>query len=193
MDATLRIGLSSWVIQDGNYADFEQGQTAAFALEFFAPEPLAAVSPDTPLERSLTYRRGNAYDLVADVAFIGRHWCVLDAGYRLFSGIDAPGDWTLGLTVRGAVEVSVDPFFYFEDFSKAPRAPPLIYDWRIDRIELETTPWVRASEAVPHRDRSRPSWRDIPRTDAWNDDGGHAEYLLTCTLLDNQRRRTLKP
>src|SRR6266403_81686 len=31
-----QIGLSSWIIQDGNYDNFETGQDAEFALEFYS-------------------------------------------------------------------------------------------------------------------------------------------------------------
>jgi hypothetical protein len=31
-----QIGLSSWIIQDGNYGDFETGQVLGFALEFYS-------------------------------------------------------------------------------------------------------------------------------------------------------------
>jgi hypothetical protein len=37
MTNSFKIGLSSWIIQDGNYPDFKQGERAAFAIEFFAP------------------------------------------------------------------------------------------------------------------------------------------------------------
>lgn len=32
------IGLSAWIIQDGNYDDFAAGQMAEFALEFYSPK-----------------------------------------------------------------------------------------------------------------------------------------------------------
>jgi hypothetical protein len=35
---TLQIGLSSWIIQDGNYEEFEVGREYRFALEFYAPD-----------------------------------------------------------------------------------------------------------------------------------------------------------
>jgi hypothetical protein len=33
----IHVGLFSWIIQDGNYDDFEVGQAAKFALEFYPP------------------------------------------------------------------------------------------------------------------------------------------------------------
>lgn len=44
------IGMSAWVIQDGNYADFSVGQRAEFAIEFYAAEQLrAGAGPAAPL------------------------------------------------------------------------------------------------------------------------------------------------
>ena len=41
------IGLSAWIIQDGNYGDFRVGQQARFALEFHpqAMEPAQHTAP----------------------------------------------------------------------------------------------------------------------------------------------------
>ena len=36
----INVGLSSWIIQDGNYEDFAVGQEQRFALEFYAPDGL---------------------------------------------------------------------------------------------------------------------------------------------------------
>jgi hypothetical protein len=33
------LSLDSWIVQDGNYPDFESGQHAEFAVEFDFPEP----------------------------------------------------------------------------------------------------------------------------------------------------------
>jgi hypothetical protein len=196
MGEALKVGLLSWIIQDGNYPEFRQGQTCAFALQWSALEPLAFVDPAAPLDRALTWRRENAYAVVADIEFIGAfsggsEWCVLDAGVRLYNPTQPPGDWKVGRTVQGAVELSIDPFLYVETLAKTPRAPPLIYDWSIDRIELETTPWIETPGGVPQRDRARTRWRDVAETDAWNDDEGRANYLITCTRLGPQRRKTL--
>jgi hypothetical protein len=188
MNDTLKIGLPAWVIQDGNYPDFHQGQAAAFALEFYIEKPLAVVSEDQPLDRAITHQGENFHEVVADVVFIGKRWCVLDAGIRLYSGVEAPAGWRVGMTVRGRVEIAIDSFAYVETFAKVPKAPPLIYDWTVDRIELDETPWTEAPGGVPQRDRARTRWRDIPATDAWNHDQGRAQYLITCTRQGRQSR-----
>lgn len=54
MADTLIVGLHSWIIQDGNYGDFARDTNAAFALEFYALSPLAAVESDPKLAPALT-------------------------------------------------------------------------------------------------------------------------------------------
>ncbi len=39
------VGLDAWIIQDGNYGDFERGEVAEFALEFTLPVPSGGDSP----------------------------------------------------------------------------------------------------------------------------------------------------
>ena len=36
LNRQFEVGLASWVIQDGNYDDFKEGQEVAFALEFYS-------------------------------------------------------------------------------------------------------------------------------------------------------------
>jgi len=63
----------------------------------------------------------------------------------------------------------------------------LMYTWRIDRIRLQTAPFVETTvigSRVMVRDQARLGYADIERTDAWNDDGGNGEYLLTCMRHD---------
>ena len=45
----LTIGLSSWIIQDGNYGEFTHADRASFAVEFWSQEPL---NPCGPASRS---------------------------------------------------------------------------------------------------------------------------------------------
>ena len=60
----------------------------------------------------------------------------------------------------------------------------MIYTWRVERIQLNGTPWIETSSRVTVRDATRQSWIDVPKTDAWEDDGGYASYLLDCVRLD---------
>jgi hypothetical protein len=81
--------------------------------------------------------------------------------------------------------LGVDPFFYFEELAKLPGMPPLVYRWRIERIERDMAPWIEVEPRGFERDPSRPGWNDVEATDAWNDDGGLASYLLhACSTHD---------
>ena len=51
------IGLSAWIIQDGNYGDFSVGQRAEFALEFYARE---ALKSGNRFSCSSTWRRASS-------------------------------------------------------------------------------------------------------------------------------------
>ena len=82
------------------------------------------------------------------------------------------------------MHLGVDPFDYFESLHELPDFPPLIYTWRIERIELNTTPWLESSSRVIVRDATRQSWLEVAETHAWEDDGGYASYLLDCVRLD---------
>ena len=38
MDSPWSIGIHDWILSDGNYADFEVGETRQFALEFHSDD-----------------------------------------------------------------------------------------------------------------------------------------------------------
>jgi hypothetical protein len=66
MKNSLIVGLSSWIIQDGNYRDFKRGDQASFALEFNAPTALDVVEDaQTP---SLEHLHGSIYRVLGKVA-----------------------------------------------------------------------------------------------------------------------------
>jgi hypothetical protein len=47
-EPAIHVGLSSWIIQHGNYGDFTIGQHAKFALEFSALDELRPVTEGPP-------------------------------------------------------------------------------------------------------------------------------------------------
>jgi hypothetical protein len=190
MSEPLRIGLDAWVIQDGNYGDFGRGQRRAFALEFHPALPLAARYPDAPLERRITWRKANRYEVRAVVTHAAPDWWVMDAGIELYSTTSLP-PCAPGASVKGEIHISIDHFGYFESWAKAEDAPALIHDWHIDRVELETTPWLEPRPRYFERDATREAWRDVPATKAWNHDGGRANYILTATRLSAHGRHSL--
>jgi hypothetical protein len=62
--------------------------------------------------------------------------------------------------------------------------PDLFFDWLVTEIRLETTPWKEVNDSagrvVRTRDETRTSYVEVPATNAWNDDSGHAHYILHC-------------
>lgn len=186
--------LGAWIIQDGNYGEFLCGQIADFAVELTPLEMVRSQGRD----RWARYLGDWRYEIAGELIHVDQTdpadpaW-VFDIGIyayttsRVLEKLQV-GDWATGTAYLG-----VDPFFYFESMAKNPGMPPLIYTWRIDRIQMDKTPRLETKDetgrTVLIRDESRRSLVPIERTDAWNDDGGSAEYLLECTLL-NARPKT---
>jgi hypothetical protein len=79
------------------------------------------------------------------------------------------------------MRLGVDPFHYFETLSKTGNVLPLVYSWKIRSIFAQTAPFIETVDEA--REPQRLGYKEILRTDAWNDDGGHADYVLRCDLL----------
>lgn len=193
MPDRLAVGLAAWIIQDGNYGDFSRGDPAAFALEFHAPHGLEGCDPENPPGRTLTHAGGGRYDAVGRVVHLANRWWAIDFGTLAFKAEPPPRHVELGGWARGEVEFGVDPFLYFEQLAHDPDAPALIYDWTIEKIELQTAPLVEVRPRWRERDQARLGWKEIARIDAWNDDGGSAEYLLHCARREGPARRMRDP
>jgi hypothetical protein len=182
-------GLAAWIIQDGNYGEFERGQIADFAIEFYAPN--LGVVPKGPLR--VERMHSGKYSITAEVTFVAERVHVLDFGLQVYRHGEIktmPPRLPPGSVVAAdEVYLGIDPFFYFEDLFREPGIPPLIYTWRIEQILMQTAPFIPGPERAPNgtpimvRDSSRIGWREVPGTNAWADDGGNAEYLLRCTRL----------
>lgn len=131
------LGLSAWIIQDGNYPDFEVGQTAEFALEFWLPEGLAARGVGE--EISANNVGGCLYNTVAEVIVQTSEITILDIGLLVYRELSS-----LPYGTRLAVQVGlgVAPFFYFESLSKIDGVPPLVYSWKIISILEQTAPFI---------------------------------------------------
>jgi hypothetical protein len=179
----LAIGLDSWIIQDGNYDDFEVGQQYDFALEFFAE----AWAEPGPRAKALTAVAAATYSFAGEVVVKEPKLTILDVGVLCYSENKAPspllrpGDW-----VGGRMYLGVDPFFWFETHAKRSDLPRLRYRWRVERIQLETTPWVDKMEGntpVRTRQAGPQSFVDVAKTDAWRDDNGHGHYVLRCRAV----------
>jgi hypothetical protein len=180
----LRVGLSSWIIQDGNYNEFEVGHEYRFALEFFPHEIVA--SADSNLMPRLTHISGALHNARGKILFRSEAAWVIDFSVPAYREESAP-DWAkVGTWVSGRIYVGVDPFFYFERLKNEIGMPNIFRQWFVRRILRETTPWRETTNAqgtkILSRDATRESFVEVPATDAWHHDGGHADYLLECEL-----------
>jgi len=186
MTDLVTIALSSWIIQDGNYADFAVGQEEAFAVEFWPPKPL---QPGGGGHCAMTCLAGSTYDVVADVCFMDDDWWALDIGpMKVFCEADVQDGVKTGQRVSGRVSLGIDPFMYRDTLHSTGGAPALIYDWRIEGIQRDDTPWFETGPRMMDRDQRREKWTTISRTDAWGDDDGRAAYRLICRRLTREPR-----
>ena len=182
---SLHVGLDSWIIQDGNYADFQSGAEYRFALEFY-PHALAP-APNTLLPQ-LRHRTGGVNEVQGTVLHCSDSAWVVDFGVPAFN-IGTPPEWATrpGQSIVGLVHLGVDPYFYKEDLRNRAGMPDLFRRWRVLRILLETTPWVQTDQRTWCRDHSQESFREVATTNAWDDDDGNGHYVLECTLLRSHK------
>ena len=176
----MHVGLSSWIVQDGNYGDFESGKSYRFALEFY-PHEFARCQAGSPL---LRHTAGGMHEARGNIVRATKsHW-VVDFGVPAFQNSKPPRWVKAGRSVQGTVYIGVDPFFYFEVLKDEPGMPDLFRTWQVRRILLETTPWRETTDASGRRVIARaevpPTFIEVPRTDAWKDDDGRAAYVLEC-------------
>ena len=124
------IGLSSWIMQDGNYDNFEVGQNAEFALEFYSQ----TYRKSDGQARSAKGLGAAKYDIIGEVTYLTPEVWILDFGICAFQESKPPEWISVGSFVAAEVYLGIDPFFYFERLYTLPGMPPLIYSWRIKSI-----------------------------------------------------------
>jgi hypothetical protein len=184
----LHIGVSPWIIQDGNYGDFAVGDEVSFALEFYSEGGLHTSGSSSIQAEHVS---DSIYRITAEVVHAEPSWWVIDFGLRCFREETPPAGVRVGDRLEGQVYLGIDPFFYFEYLHALAGAPPLVYEWQIDQIYRTTAPTVLSPD---HRvlipDRAREVRTSIDRTDAWHDEGGqsmHVDYVLHCGRLGGPR------
>jgi len=180
------LGLASWIIQDGNYPDLRSGQQAEFAIEFHFDDAVLTQAT-TP---SAEFVKDSDYRIVGRVVFASSDAWVVDCGILVYAEEPPPEGVEESVWITGSAFLGVDPFFYFERLHRLPQMPALVYSWTIERIRRQTAPFVEVTPRRFERDRSKWGYIDVESTDAWEDDGGHAEYLLDCRKLDVPPKRS---
>jgi hypothetical protein len=180
----LSIGVDSWIIQDGNYGDFAVGDKGNFALEFVGGK----LVPSTPGERNGQLLHTSVYRVKAEVIYARPDVWVIDFGVRAFSETAPPAFAQVGSWVEGDIFVGIDPFFYMEYLHKLPDMPSLFYDWKVEAISRDDTPWLSTVNerggVTLSRDTTRVQWTEVERTLAWDDDKGRSSYVLRCANSD---------
>jgi hypothetical protein len=178
------IGLSAWIIQDGNYPDFEAGQPAEFALEF-SSDSFGIGRPGLRIAKPLGEAK---YEINSQVVYLASDVWVIDFGILAFQQSAPPKNLSVGDFVAAEIYLGIDPFFYFERLNRQPGIPLLIYSWKVKSIRQITGPHVETRDAsglrILVRDKIKQDCKPLLVTDAWNDDGGNGEYLLGCELLE---------
>lgn len=182
----LSVSLAHWILGEGIYAVFEAGEEYAFALEFYAPETLRSVRRG---RRAFSHRHDAQFDVVGRSTFLASDWWVIDFGVAAYTINSLPAEHKPGKLFEGSVHVGVDHGRYLEDLSRRPNSPPLFYDWRVERIEVLTGPFLDQGKGAFLRDADKTARSELERTVSNDPD---AEYILHCTLLDAEPRRTLR-
>lgn len=179
---TLNIGLSPWILSDGNYRDFSPGDERKFALEFHGPELHPVQTAGVP---SLESIRGARYSAVGRIAFVYPEVWVVDFGIVMAYDDDPPSWATVGVQVSGAIYVGIDPFHYFERYHALPGMPALTYQFRVIRIFEEEIAVVgleldysRTTEREINTTRPQPPFRDPYDRSSTN------HFVLDCELLN---------
>ena len=82
--------------------------------------------------------------------------------------------------------LGIDPFIWSETHARRPDLPRLKYHWKLEEIQLDTTPWVEkksGASLLRTRKDGPQTLLTVARTNAWNDDNGRGDYVLWCRVL----------
>ena len=176
--------MDAWIIQDGNYGDFSVGDKSTFALEFFGDA--FSLSEKRVVELELI--KESTYRMCGEVIYVRPNVWVIDVGIKAFCDCAPPKCVSVGNWVEGEIFLGIDPFSYREYLYKEDGMPHLSYHWSIKRIARNDTPWLEGFNAqggkIIARDDRQERWLDTNATDAWDDDGGRANYVLHVDQCD---------
>jgi hypothetical protein len=165
------------------------GQRVELALLFHPVERRGAGSLRRidGAERAARKIAWNRYAVTGEVTFCGTQESVLDIG---IPAVCENMFWepVLGATMSGEIELaSLTAGMWGEDLFVEP-APPIDLVWQVERMWLETTPWVRESKHVRRRADVAPTFVEVAAEDYTVHDEGRADYLLDCRILSGPTR-----
>lgn len=137
---------------------------------------------------SLGAQSGHSYDIAGRLVFASDGVWVTDCGVLAYSERESEIETgcKVGDFVRGNLRFGVDPFDYFERHYKIPGIPPLIYEWRIDSIEQDTTPYILSNNMYirDENQRSHQTVRGTAKNLSIPDRG--QEFILYCSKLETR-------
>lgn len=178
------IHISPWVLLDGFYRQFEEGQRAEFAVEV---RPIDGVQLDAGGGRLSSRRADGSYGLVADVIAVRDDAWALDFGIRGYVEGPPPLEVMLGSTVTVTATLGVDPFHYLDHLASLETFPELIYAWDVISIEREIAPLVAGAQGR-RPDRARSVVRSVARTSSKIGSSEWIDYGMRCRLVDGASR-----
>lgn len=180
MAEPLAIEVGLMAVEQGIYWGGRVGTVFPSAMFYSTPTPLTLIAPDRAGSPMYRHKSEADYSVVAHCSHHGPEVVVLDFGMRACTQAFSPwADYQQGALYRGEVRLSFAPIFGFYEFVEHSAAPPLVYDWRVERIE------------IPEMEPSGIRWREVqepPRQHNRPD-----LFILHCTALSDTPRRTLNP
>lgn len=181
---TWLLSLAASSIAEGVHADFAAGESREFALEF---RPETTVLWEQPVTHCEHVQHGR-YLVSGKCVLVRPDFWILDFGLKAYHHGPAPEGIAAGEPWTGRISLGVDSFLYRETIHALPGVPPLAYRFEVLRLFRNAAPFIEvpfpAVGKFRERDRERLRFEPIARTDAANDDGGEAEYLLEAGLAE---------
>lgn len=180
------VELSSWILTDGNYefVRFEVGSKVRFALEFYIKQYTVCFED---LSLQACDGRPSFYKSIAEIIYRNDAAWVLDFGVISAYREGPPKDLKVGQRVCSDLSLHVDPFHYYEELSKLQDIQPLIYEWELIGIDMDTMPLSQECEMEANQ-RFLPIDKIDTRRD--RESGCNGSYILHCTLIDSQPQKT---
>jgi hypothetical protein len=197
------VGLDSWILSDGNYPLFSEGDDVEFALEFYSQDFSHSSSPTISAE----LLKDGRYRVNAEVVYLDSNLWILDFGILAYSqaiyignangnknNLSHEGRKLLefqmkispGQMISADLYLGIDHFAYFERLCNDPLVPPLIYKWHLDKIEEDCSKLIRNEHGEWVYDKDEPEWKGVSKIDYPL--RSHS-YLLHCTRSEEPPHR----